>query len=147
VAIVIRPSATYADKYLIVGQLNHPLRISDTYPEDDDFQPINTHILPPTGEVTLSTGYYLPASATEATFDSFYYEAEMKQATILQLTVSKHHSMKKKGLKRLKSLGVKSVRYVAVTGPQNEFDLPVPNEYSDSEFLKEKYHLVLNSLT
>jgi len=70
----------------------------------------------------------------------------MKQATIFQLTVSKRHSMKK-GLKRLKDLGVESVRYVAVTGPQNDFDLPVPNEYSDSEFLKDKYHLVLNSLT
>ena len=53
--------------------------------------------------------------------------------------------MKDKGLKRLQDLGVKSVRYVAVTMPQKGFDLPVPNKYS--EFLKEKYHLVLESLT
>ena len=49
-------------------------------------------------------------------------------------------------LDRLKELGVESVCYVAITGPQDVFDLPVPLEYSNSEFLKEKYRLALNSL-
>ena len=140
------PSSTYVDKYLIVGQPNHPLLISDTCPpEDVVFQPIKTHILPSADRVTLRTGYYLPASATEATFDSFYYEADEKQATVFQLTVSNHHPMTNKGLKWLQDLGVQSVRYVAVTGSQEDFDLPPPNEYSD--FSKEKYHLALESLT
>lgn len=44
--------------------------------------------------------------------------------------------MKKKDLDRLKGLGVKSVCYVAIT--PDVFDLPVPLEYSNSEFLKGK---------
>ena len=88
-----------------------------------------------------------PASQTEATFDSFYYDATIKQAKVLQLTVSKHHSMNIKGLEQLKGLGVESICYIAVTGPQKEFDLPVPNEYANSKFLKGVYHLVWDSLT
>jgi len=96
--------------------------------------------------VALCTGYYLPVSQTEAIFNSFYYDAKKKHAMVLQFTVSQKHSMKEKGLDRLKKLGVKKICYVAVTGPQNVFDLPVPLKYSDSEFLQEKYHLALNSL-
>jgi len=143
----IWPSSTYVDKYLIVGHPNYPpVLISGRCPPNDVvFQCPTIRTLPPTGTVTLYTGYYTPTSVTEATFDSFYYEADEGQAMVLQFTVSNHHSMKKKGLKWLQDLGVKSVCYVAVTGPQEDFDLPVPNEYS--EFLKGKYRLVLEYLT
>ena len=143
-------SSTYADKYLIIGHPDHPpFLISEHPPEDTVFQHIETHILgsTPTDSVALCTGYYLPASQTDATFNSFYYEAKIKQATVLQLAVSKHHSMKIKGLKWLNDLGVESIRYIAVTGPQQDFDLTVPNEYSNPVFLEGMYHLTLNSLT
>jgi hypothetical protein len=141
----IRSSSTYKDKHLTVGLPGNPFSISDTPPaENATFDPIGINLFPSAGPFDLVTSYYLPISKTEATFDSFYYNANLKQATVLQFTVSKRQSMKVKGLKRLEDLGVKSVCYVAVTGPQKEFDLPVPNEYS--EFVKEKYHLALGRL-
>ena len=145
----IRRSWTHTNKWLIIGYPGQPpVVISEYPPKDNVFQQIQTRILPSTStdSVVLHTGYYLPASQTEATFDSFYYEADIKQATVLQLTVSNQHSMKTKGLKRLEGLGVERVRYVAVTGPLEYFDLPVPNEYEYSPFLKEKYHLVLDNI-
>ena len=104
----IQPSSTYVDKYLIVGRPNYPpVLISGRCPPNDVvFQRVRIRTLPPTGPVTLCTGYYVPTSVSEATFDSFYYEADEEQATVLQLTVSNHHSMKNKGLKRLQDLGV-----------------------------------------
>ena len=143
----IQPSSTHVDKYLITGHPDHlPVWVSDERPPKDVvLQRIETYLLPSTGRITLRTGYWVPDSATEATFDSFYYEANEKRVTVLQLTVSNSHSMNIKGLKRLRDLGVKSVCYVAVSGPQEDFDLPVPHEYSN--FLSEKYLLVLESLT
>ena len=144
----IKPSSTAVDKYLIVGHPDHPpVLISDERPPTDVvLQRIETHRLPPTGRITLRTGYWVPTSVTEATFDTFYYEANEKQATVLQLAVSNKHSMKIEGLKRLRDLGVESVCYVAVvSGPQETFDLSIPHEYSN--FLNEKYLLTVNSLT
>ena len=52
--------------------------------------------------------------------------------------------MNDKGFKQLKDLGVTSVCYVVVSGPQTKFDLPVPNEHA--AFVQEKYLLVRDQL-
>ncbi|KAI9461460.1 hypothetical protein HD554DRAFT_2316550 [Boletus coccyginus] len=144
----IMPSKPYVDQYLIVGDPAKPIvKICDTCPDDaivhDTFSsfPFNANIK----EVT-KTGYYLPTSTTEATFDAFYYDADLKEATVLQATVSPGHTVKAKDLWQLQEVGVQSAHYVAITPPQEVFDLPVPENY-DGVFLKEKYHLVLPKLT
>ena len=85
----IHPSSAYVEKYLIVGYPGcSPVLISGKCPPKDvDFESIKIYTLPSTGPVTLYTGHYLPASANEATFDSFYYEANRKQATVLQVVL------------------------------------------------------------
>lgn len=142
----IDPSSTRVDKYLIIGHPNHPLVSISSNPPDEnvEYKHFKTFNFPPTNPNTLRTGYYLPTSATQATFDSFYYDANQKKATILQLTVSNMHTVNVKGLEQLQNFGVKSICYIAVTRPQKSFDLPVPQEYSN--FVKGMYHLVLDSL-
>ncbi|KAI9464383.1 hypothetical protein HD554DRAFT_1269970 [Boletus coccyginus] len=144
----IVPSKSYVDQYLVVGDPAKPIvKICDTHPNDaivhDTFSsfPFNANIK----EVT-KTGYYLPTSTTEATFDAFYYDADLKEATVLQATVSPGHTVKAKGLQQLQEVGVQSACYVTITPPQEVFDLSVPKNY-DGVFLKEKYHLVLPKLT
>ncbi|KAI9461474.1 hypothetical protein HD554DRAFT_1512167 [Boletus coccyginus] len=144
----IMPSKPYVDQYLIIGDPAKPIvKICDTCPDDaivhDTFSsfPFNANIK----EVT-KTGYYLPTSTTEATFDAFYYDADLKEATVLQATVSPGHTVKAKDLQQLQEVGVQSAHYVAITPPQEVFDLHVPKNY-DGVFLKEKYHLVLPKLT
>ncbi|KAI9462947.1 hypothetical protein HD554DRAFT_2316226 [Boletus coccyginus] len=144
----IVPSKSYVDQYLVVGDPTKPIvKICDTCPNDgtvyDTFSPFPFNA---TTKKLTETGYYLPTSTTEATFDAFYYDADLKEATVLQATVSPVHTMKAKGLQRLQEVGVESVCYVAVTGPGAGFDLPVPKNY-DGVFVKEKYHLVLPKLT
>ncbi|KAI9568403.1 hypothetical protein HD554DRAFT_2099941 [Boletus coccyginus] len=145
---VIVPSKPYVDQYLVIGDPAKPIvKICDTCPDDgivyDSFSsfPFNANIK----EVT-KTGYYLPTSTAEATFDAFYYDADLKKATVLQATISSGHTVKAKGLQQLQEVGVQSACYVAITPPQEVFDLPVPKDY-DGVFLKEKYHLVLPKLT
>jgi len=66
----------------------------------------------------------------------------------LQATVSPSHTVKAKDIQWLQEVGVKRACYVAITGPQEGFDLHVPQGY-DGIFLKEKYHVqvVLPKLT
>ena len=140
----LKASSTYNDTYLIA---NHPdILISNIPPaKNTTSQRLNVLFFPSNSSVKLVTGYYLPASKTEETFDSFYYDARLKKAIVLQVTTSSSHSMKAGGLKRLKDLGVKKISYVAVTPPMDDFDLPVPHGYTD--FVEKVYQLVLESPT
>lgn len=140
----IKASSTYNDTYLIA---DHPhILISNIPPaKNTTSQRLNVLFFPSNSPVELVTSYYLPASKTEETFDSFYYDARLKKAIVLQVTTSNSHSMKAGGLKRLKDLGVKNISYVAVTPPMDGFDLPVPHGYTD--FVEKVYQLVLESPT
>ncbi|KAI9573908.1 hypothetical protein HD554DRAFT_2166732 [Boletus coccyginus] len=145
----IIPSSPHVEQYLIVGDPTKPIvKICDTHPNDSDaivYDTFSTFPFNATIKKVTETGYYLPTSATEATFDAFYYDADLKEATVLQATVSSCHTVKVKGLQWLQEVGVESAHYVAITGQQEVFDLPVPMDYD--VFLKEKYHLVLSKLT
>ena len=129
------------EEYLIVNRRNQPsFSITNTPPgEAVVFERMGFNFFSSTGTIKLVDGYYLPISSNQATFDSFYYHDSSKQAMLLQSTTSNCHSMEVEGLEQLKRLGVRSVHYVAVTGPKKTFDLPVPKEYAD--FVKEKYIL------
>ena len=130
-------------EYLIINGLNRPsFSISDTPPAEGVVHAkVQINFFSSTGTIKLVDGYYIPISSNQATSDSFYYDATHRQATILQFTTS---DMEVEGLKQLQELGVHSIRYVAVTGPQQTFDLPVPHDYAN--FVSEMYLLILEKI-
>jgi len=92
--------------------------------------------------------YYRPSSGSEETLDGFIYEAATKTATIFRATVSKKHSVKEGSIEWLQSLGVETIRFVAVTPPETPLDLPFPNKWRTPVVpsIPDKYFLVCDSL-
>ena len=110
----IMPSQPYVNQYLIISEPNGPAaKIHDQCPNSGYATPHSFPFTATTKQVT-ETSYYLPTSKTEATFDAFYYDADHKEATVLQATVSPSHTVKAKGLQWLQEVGVKRACYVAI---------------------------------
>jgi hypothetical protein len=81
---------------------------------------------------TLEDGYYCPEVSNQDTIDAFIYEATSRRATLFQSTASSNpHSFKGKVVKWLKGLGVQTFLYIAVTPPEINVDIAVPNDFRE----------------
>jgi hypothetical protein len=80
----------------------------------------------------------------EATFDAFFYD--QGTATVFQHTVGATHTVKEKGLKTLKGLGVKKVKYVALTEPEANtvFKMSLSMPVDLQLLVQEQYHLAFD---
>ena len=97
--------------------------------------------LPLTGPL-LHLAYYRPSSKTQATFDAAVYDPVTNHAWILQSTVSPNHGVKLSGINDLRTRGVTTITYIAVTPPGQVIDLPFPKNVDGLVAVKYQLHLV-----
>jgi hypothetical protein len=121
-----------------------PLAITaDPLPDGATPQPLQFHTFRSGKNLSLKDGYYCPVQMNQETLDAFIYEAATQTAYILQSTVASHHSVKERPLTWLKNLGAKIFRYIAVTPPETQLDLPFPKSFCDDTPLQ-VYRLSVN---
>ncbi len=136
-----------AKTYLCLGQnCDTPFQFS-TVPQSSNSQTFNNLkriSYAAKAKLVLETGFYVPLSTTEATFDGFVYDAKNCVATVFQVTVGKKHTVKLAGLKWLTGLGVKKVYYVGVTPIGQGLDLPFDPDCLG--FVERVYQLPLEPL-
>jgi hypothetical protein len=94
--------------------------------------------------IALEDGYYCPCSS-EPTLDSSVYVSATKTAWVLQASVLGRHGVVTKGFEWRKRLGVETFRYICVSCPDEQIDLPFPNQLSGIN-ISNKYALVLHSI-
>ena len=138
-------------EYLNLGHLGRHITItSNRNPDQTTYKALPFRLFLPDATTPLEDGYYRPQSGSQETFDAFIYESASKTATTIQITTAKKtHSVKEGGIKWLQSLGVEKFRYIAVSTPNTQLDLPFPNKWNDGHsgpLIADKYILALQSL-
>jgi hypothetical protein len=139
-----KPNVTGELEHLHIGYDGQLIAISANPSHRAAPEALELHFFEQGAALTLKDGYYCPTSHNQETLDAFLYEEASKRVTILQATVSPTHSVKVMGLLWLQGLGVKSFRYIAVTPPDTQLDLPFPNSLVSS--VSDVYSLVLDSV-
>lgn len=77
------------------------------------------------------TGYYIPQSRTNPTFDSFLYSSEDKTATFIQATVADEHHINTAGLEEMEKIIPQGtiIRYLAVVDHGWKFTCSIPESW------------------
>lgn len=128
------PEAATDVEYLRLGYQGHSITTDmQPLPQDTKYEGLPHREYICISKLALVGGnYYRPSFGSEETLNAFIYEAATKTVTIFQTTASKSHSVKEGGIEWLQSLGVETIRFIAVTPPETPLDLPFSNKWRTS---------------